>query len=538
MMSEVKRSTCVMCRNGCQLGLVFDGYQYRMEYLTDVSPNNGRTCPRGNSANVVIDHPKRLGYPLLNGKEITWEKALALMKDWHEKVKPEEIAVVYSRGAGAADIGLVRGFAAALGTDNLVCGYLEPDNAFRYRLAGVKPATLDDVAASRATLLVGDVFSTSPVAAKRIIEAHYADKQSRMVVIDSIKTRQAGFAHLFIQPKPGTEFLVLAGIAGLIDQKLKVDIDGVATRTGVPRRQMEEAAKILKPGVNGLVASAASLGRVSEPYWHSICAQILALKADKPFVGFGEALVPDGKIGFGKLKELVAAGKIKLLFWFGGLHPYSYPELFPELNQVEFRVATSIFRPATPLPGLVLPVPSEFEKMGRGESVWGEVKFEPLANPASGTRTLGEIVSQFGSVPEVSGEFYRSVKLEEVTAQMSQSLTKHLGTAPATEENLYWLLGRKEAIGAGGFFEPEDEIILHPVDAQKLAVGEGDFVKVKSPTAEGQFRVKVLPVVSPGTVSVGVNVHQNRALFPVEVDAGSGDAKIPPTKVEIWRVSA
>ncbi len=537
-MSEVKRSTCVMCRNGCQLGIVFDGYQYRMEYLAAVAPNNGRTCPRGNSANVVIDHPKRLGYPLLDGKEITWEKAFALMKNWHEAVKPEEIAVVYSRGAGAADIGLVRGFAAALGTDNLVCGYLEPDNAFRYRLAGVKPATLDDLAASRATLLVGDVFSTSPVAAKGIIEARYADKQSRMVVIDSIKTRQAGFAHIFIQPKPGTEFLVLAGIAGLIDPKLKVDIDGVATRTGVPRRQMEEAAKILKPGVNGLVAGAASLGRVSEPYWHSIFAQILALKAEKPFVGFGEALVPDGKMGFGKLQELVAAGRIKLLFWFGGLHPYSYPELFPELNRVEFRVATSIFRPAKPLPGLVLPVPSEFEKTGRGESVWGEVKFEPLAKPVSGTRTLADIVSQFGAVKEMAGESYQRVKLEEVTAQLPQALSKHLGTAATTEGNLYWLLGRKEAIGVGGFFEPEDEIILHPADAQKLAVREDDFVKVKSKTGERQFCVKVLPVVSPGTATVGVNAHQNRALFPVEVDAGTGEAKIPPAKVEIWRVSA
>lgn len=538
MMNEIRRTTCVMCRNGCQLGVVFDGYQYRMEYLIDVAPNNGRTCPRGNSASIVLDHPKRLSYPLLNGKETTWDHAFDLIKKWHQDVKPEEIAVVYSRGAGAAEVGLVRGFAAALRTENLVCGYLEPDNAFRFRLSGVKSATLDDVSASRATLLVGDVFNTSPVAAKRIIEARYADKQSRMVVIDSIKTREAGFAHIFIQPKPGTEFLVLAAIAGLIDAKLKMDIDGIANRTGVPRQQMEEVAKVLKPGVPGLIACAATTGRISEPYWHSICAQILAFKAEKPFVGFGEALVPDGKMGFGKLKEAVGAGRIKLLFWFGGLHPYSYPELFPEINKVEFRVATSIFKPENPLPGLILPVPSEFEKTGKGESVWGEVKFEPLADPVSGTRSLAEIVRQFGTVQEIPGDLFQTVKLEEVTAQLTETVNRQLNASKSESGNLFWLLGRKEAIGVGGFFEPEEEILLHPDDAQKLAVTEGDFVKVKSKTAERQFRVKVVSIVAEGTASVGVNVHQNRTLFSVEVDPGSGEVKIPPTKVEIWRVSA
>lgn len=537
-MMESKRSTCVMCRNGCQVGVVFDGYQYRIEYLSDVPPNNGRLCPRGNSANIILDHPKRVGYPLLDGRETTWEKAFELIKSWSKEVKPEEVAVVYSRGAGSADLGLVRGFAAMLGTENLVCGYLDADNAFRFRLSGVKPATLEDLSASRATLLVGDVFNTSPVAAKRIVEARYADKQSRMVVLDSIKTRQAGFAHIFVQPKPGAEFLVLLGIAGLLDPELKVDIDGIAKTSGIPRSQMEEVAKILKNNAPGLVAGAGSSGRVTEPYWHSICAQILALKAEKPFVGFGEALVPEGKIGFGELKEMVGAGKIKLLFWFGGLHPYSYPNLFPELRLVPFRVATSIFRPAESIPGLVLPVPSEFEKMGVGESVWGEVKFEPLATPVSGTKPLAEILRELGVTKEVLIEPVRIVGWEEVMNQLTSRLSDFLGVDFPGKGDGMWLLGRKEAIGVGGFFEPEDEILIHPGDARRLSTAEGDWVKVKSKTGEAQYRVKVQPVVPEGASSVGINVHQNRALFPVEVDERSGEAKIPPTKVEIWRVRA
>ncbi|MGQ9678698.1 MAG: molybdopterin dinucleotide binding domain-containing protein [bacterium] len=536
---EIRRSTCVMCRNGCQVGVVFDGYQYRVEYLSDVPPNNGRLCPRGNSASIIIDHPKRLSYPLLDGNETTWKNAFELMNRWIKEVKPEEIAVVYSRGAGAADLGLVRSFAAALETKNLVCGYLEADNAFRFRVPGVKSATLEDLSASRITLLVGDVFSTSPVAAKRIVEARYADKQSIMVVIDSIKTRQAGFAHIFVQPKPGTEFLVLTGIAALLDSKFKVDIDGIAKASGVSRSQMEEVAKVLKTTAPGLVACAASSGRITEPYWHSICAQILALKTEKPFVGFGEALVPEGKIGFGKLKEEVGAKKIKLLFWFGGLHPYSYPTLFPELTLVPFRVATSIFRPFEPISGLVLPVPSEFEKMGTGQSVWGEVKFEPLASPASGSISLAEFFRHFGVAKETPGETIPvMVEMEKVKDELTQRLSNFISSNFWGEQNGICLLGRKEAIGVGGFFDPEDEILIHPADARRLSIAEGDWVKVKSKTGERQFRVKVKSVVPEGTASVGINVHQNRALFSVEVDEKSKEAKIPPTKVEIWRVQA
>ncbi len=96
-MMEIKKTTCPMCRNGCQVGIQFDGYQYRAEYLSDVPPNNGRLCPRGNGNNIVIDHPKRLSYPLLNGKEINWATAFDLMKRWCAQVKADEIAVVYSR---------------------------------------------------------------------------------------------------------------------------------------------------------------------------------------------------------------------------------------------------------------------------------------------------------------------------------------------------------------------------------------------------------------------------------------------------------
>ncbi len=543
-MMEIKSTTCPMCRNGCQVGIQFDGYQYRVEYLSDVPPNNGRLCPRGNGNNIVIDHPKRLSYPLLNGKEINWATAFDLMKRWCTQVKADEIAVVYSRGAGASELGWVRALADTLGTDNLVCGYLEPDNAFGYQLEGVRWATLDDLSATRATLLVGDVFSTSPVAAKRIIEARYADKKSRLAVIDSIKTRQAGFAHLFLQPRPGTEYLVMAGIAGLLDPGLKLDIDGIVRATGVAKEQMTAVADLLKGTDNGLVAVAACLGRVAEPLWHSLAAQLVALKSGKPFVGFGEALVPEGKIGFGRLKEKIVSGRIKLVFWFGGLYPYSYQELLPELQKIEFRIATSIFRPAEPLPGLVLPVPSELEKEGALVTLWGRMECHSVAKPVSGSKPVKEIVAQLGVTKEVTFPAGGKVMgLADVIKGIGLALEKQGGTAGASarsseDKSRMVLVGRKEAIGVAGFFDPEGEVVVHPVDARKLQVKDGDLLGLRTKTGEGRFKVRVMLITAEGVLSIGVNVHNNRRLFPVEFDPEFGNAKIPPTEVEVWQAQA
>ncbi|MGQ9708467.1 MAG: molybdopterin dinucleotide binding domain-containing protein [bacterium] len=534
-MREVKKGVCDFCLQGCRLGVSFDGYQYRIEYLTDEEPNYGRLCPRGNSANIVIDHPKRLSYPLLDGKEITWAKAFEIIKGWLGGCRADEIAVVYSRGLTEEEFGYVSGFASALGTPNLVCGYLDPDKNLADRLEGVRPAKLPLVLASRATLLVGDVFSTSPVIAKSILEARYADRQSRLVVIDSIKTRQAGFAQLFIQTKPGTEYLALAGIAAILNRKLKIDVEGCAAQSGVGLKDLDEAARVLKGAQNGLVGAAVSFGRVYNPLLHSLCAQLVALALDFPFAGFAEALVPKGRINFRDLKEKIAGGQIRMVFWFGGLFPYSYPEVMPELGRVSFRVATSIFRFNQTLPGLLLPVPCEFEKNSRGRTLWGEVERKALAEPVSGSRFIKEIV-QVVAGQELS---VRRPSTDEKLWTVQSVIELIAGSKPPVDnQNGYLLLGERRAIGIGEFFDDQGEVTINPADAERLGVGTGDFVVVKSKTAEQKFWVKVSLGVPAGVLTVGADAHKNRRLFSVEFDEQTGEATIPPTRIAVWRAQA
>jgi anaerobic selenocysteine-containing dehydrogenase len=523
------RTTCPFCLNGCESIVTFD-YQFRMEYPLDAPVNKGRLCPRGNSASIVVDHPKRLAYPLLDGKEVTWDQAMQYIGSAMDGARPEEIAVVYSRGMTESEVRLAWGFAHAVGTQNLVCGYIEPDNCFQYRLAGVRAATIEQVKTARTTLLVGDVFSTSPVAAGPVLEARYADRKNRLIVIDSIRTRQAGQAHVFLQVRPGTEVFALLGMVGGPDKGLGADVEQCAAVSGVSGKQLADAAQMLLNGPS-FVGSAMHLGRVYHPVQHSLMSQLVAVKAGATFMGFGEARVPFGKAGFEEFRRQVESGSLKTVFWFGGMYPYSYPELMSELTgHVQFRVATSIFRPENALPGLVLPVPSELEKESVGHSYWGEVSRHPVAAAYNGARPLARVLADLAKVTEQPAEPMPEASTGEAVEMTLAALSGHR-QAPVGAG--FCLLGEKRASGIGGFFDAEDEIRLSAPDAAKLGVGNGQYVQVESATGKAEFRARVTAAVPEGAMSIGVNAHRNRVLFPLATDVASGETVIAPAQVHV-----
>jgi anaerobic selenocysteine-containing dehydrogenase len=524
------RTTCPFCLNGCE-SIVTAGYQYRMEYPTDAVVNRGRLCPRGNSASIVVDHPRRLAYPLLDGKEVGWDQAMAYCREALVGSEPSEIAVVYSRGLAHEEIGSVCGFASALGTSNLVCGYVEPDNCFQVRLAGVRAATLDDVRKAKTTLLVGDVFSTSPVAAGPITEARYADRKNRMVVIDSVKTRQAGFAHLFLQVKPGTEVFCLLGIAGSLDRSLGVDVARCAVAAGVEERQLSDVAQMLANGP-GFVGSAMHLGRVAHPVQHSLMSQLVATESGATFNGFGEARVPFGKLSFSEFRGRVRAGGVRAVFWFGGLYPYSYPGVMPEAAKVRFSAVSSIFRPDVPLPGLVLPAASELEKESVGESYWGEVGRHPVAEPPSGARPVPAILAELAEARTEEAPSAPTLS-EPEAVQVTLATLEGAGPGPAE----FTLVGEKRAIGIGGFYESEEQVSVSPADSAQLGLSGTDDLLVESTAGSARFHVKSTAAVPPGVLAVGVNAHRNRALFPLADDPVSGIA-MPPAAARVTKVPA
>jgi anaerobic selenocysteine-containing dehydrogenase len=514
------RTTCPFCLNGCESLVTFD-YQYRMEYPADAKVNQGRLCPRGNSASIVLDHPQRLGYPLLDGREVSWDRAVDYCR---EALAAGEgrTAVAYSRGLTEEETSLVWGFARAVKASLLACGYIEPGNCFARPVADVRQASLDDVRNAKAMLLVGDVFATSPVAAGPILEERYADRKNRLIVIDSLRTSLAGFAHLFVKVRPGTEPFALLGVAAALDPRLQLESSQLAEAAGVEPGQIQAAADMLKSGP-GFVGSAAGLGRTSMPTLHSYASQLVAARAGAAFKGFAEARVRPGLAEFEELRKGAAEQKLRTLFWFGSLHPLSYAELLPEASKVEFTIATSIFRPAQPLRGLVLPVPSELEKESTGAGYWGPVVRRPLASAYSGCRPVSRILSDLAGVTPVPEP---PVKPADAAAVVRLGRAE-LGRRQPVSGPI--LVGEKRAIGIGGFYVQEDEV---KVGRRDSAVGARADVVLKTGTAERRLRVTRTSDADDGILIVGVNAHENRALFGIGVDA-AGAAASGPTGVEV-----
>ena len=528
-MREPTRTTCPFCLNGCGSGVEYNGVEHKMHYFVDAEVNKGRLCPRGNSANIVIDHRERLCLPLLDGRDTTWPEAETLVRGWLSEVKPEELAIVYSRGRDAEDVRRLHGLAAELNTPNLACGHIEPENGFNYRLEGVADATLADIESAKTMLLAGDVFNTSPVASWRMLDARYRDRKNRVVVVDSVRTRQAGFAHVFIQVRPGTEPFALLSLAALIDPAVApgVDVGRFAELAGASRQQLEAAAAILGSDTPGFVGSAMHSGRVRYPALHSLASQLVARAGAKPFTGFRETELPFGPMRFSDLRKAMGEGRIRMLFWTGGLFPFSYSELLPETVGVEHVVSTAIFRPDPTVRGLVLPMTAELERASVGRSYWGSIERSPLASPLDGTRPFSRVLGWFGQAEGRGVLSSTAVAATEVLEMAERA------AGLAHQEGEWLLVGEKKAIGLRGFHDPEDEVAVCSADAVRIGVTGRNYLRVKSLTAEREFRVRITHAVPAGVLMVGTNVHSNRCLFPLVEDELTGEFTVAPTVVAV-----
>jgi hypothetical protein len=216
-----------------------------------------------------------------------------------------------------------------------------------------------------------------------------------------------------------------------------------------------------------------------------------------------------------------------MLFWTGGLFPFSYGELLPETTKVERLVATSIFIPNPPVRGLVLPMTAELERASVGRSYWGKVERAPLATPLDGTRVFDRVLDLFGKAGEATEA---PLKLATVS-----DVVKMAGSATAATRAVgdLLLVGEKKAIGLRGFHDPENEVSISHADAARVGVSGRNYLRVKSPTAEREFRVNLTDAVPAGVLMVGTNVHSNRCLFPLADDALTGEVTVPPVRVTI-----
>ncbi|MCX8015608.1 MAG: hypothetical protein N2748_06260, partial [candidate division WOR-3 bacterium] len=223
--SKLTRTTCPFCLYGCELNInTLNRGNFllrKVEYNPESEINQGRLCARGNLANIILEHPGRLAYPLYNNQNNDWIIALSQIKRQLKERAPEQIAITYDVNNTLEEINAIFNFAQDLKTNWLARTYFESECFLNYTTGEVKFAGLKDIEQANGFLIIGDIFNKSPVIAKLILDVKYADRNHRLFYIDSVKTKLAGFSNKFLWIRPGTEPLLILGLIAALGKTAK-----------------------------------------------------------------------------------------------------------------------------------------------------------------------------------------------------------------------------------------------------------------------------------------------------------------------------
>jgi predicted molibdopterin-dependent oxidoreductase YjgC len=286
---DVTRSICAFCSSGCEIE--YHSRDGRVERVTssDDGFNRGNLCVNGRFGYAAFNSSGRLAVPLLkdgagNQQKVGWDQALGTVAARLKDIVSE------SGGAAVAGIGSPRVtneesylfqkfLRGAVGTNNIDSearlGYF-PAQLIQWRMLGYSGGTfaMDAIEQATAVVVLGsDLKSESAGFAYRVIQA--ATKNNARVVVAGTRTTWInGLANSFLQCRPGSEALLVAGLnkailaeglenKAFIDSDTrefaafsaalgKISFEQVAEASGVNEADLREAARLI--GANGRVA--------------------------------------------------------------------------------------------------------------------------------------------------------------------------------------------------------------------------------------------------------------------------------------------
>jgi formate dehydrogenase alpha subunit len=275
-------TVCPYCGCGCELNLgIKDGRVVETRPAPAGKVNRGTACVRGSYGLDFIHSPQRLRAPLIkvNGdfEETTWEDALARVADAFGRIKQAHGADALAcfgsaRGTNEENYLLQRLARSVLGTNNVDNGSRLYSAASRVGLGasiGYAGSTGSLEALERAPVIVvigADPEISAPAVAYAIKRAARF-KGAQLICIDPRRTALAPFARLWLRPGIGTDIALLNGLARVIIDEKKFDIEFVTRMTdnfnpwtqsleeftparvealtGIPRKDLQLAARLL-----------------------------------------------------------------------------------------------------------------------------------------------------------------------------------------------------------------------------------------------------------------------------------------------------
>lgn len=238
-------TTCCFCACGCNLYLeVENGKIVGVIPSREHPVSRGNLCVKGWNSFEFVLHKERLRFPLIrkNGRleRAEWNEALDLIaaKLTHirDKYGPDALAVLSSAKCTNEENYLLMKFTrAVLKTNNIdhcarLChssSVIGLNHAFG---SGAMTNSIAELASAEVILVIGsNTTEQHPQIARFIFDA--LDRGAKLIVIDPRRIPLSRFAHVYLQPRLGTDVLWLKGMMKIIFEEKLFDDSFISKRT-------------------------------------------------------------------------------------------------------------------------------------------------------------------------------------------------------------------------------------------------------------------------------------------------------------------
>jgi formylmethanofuran dehydrogenase subunit B len=512
--TTIHKMVCPFCSYGCEFGIAVNDLGIKgVEYLKEGS-SEGRLCPRGSAAALLLNHPRRLSVPRKDGATVDWTRMLKDLKKI--LAKPKQVAVTFDRNLTIEEYGMISGFCHTAGIEYVASTYLEPEAHLVKFFED--PCSLDDIQKAEAIVVIGDPFNVAPMISKSIIAWRLKDKKHRLVVIDSYTTHTTGFATDFLKTKLGSEPVLLYGLA----QQPTGGFDA-GEHTGIDAGRIQEIAAHLGKTKKGVIIVCLPFGHTYDPLLVAEGITHLQHRTGFKVMPFVEHAGFQGSAYFGELLGKVKKKTIKNIINFGELFPFYYPQLAKELKAANvYATSPYVMNGYTSLPAAM-----NLEKKGSVRTTFGMRTLTGGLPPASGAYTVGDILKGI-SGDAGTGKPMKPPAVKIDFKEHAERILEH----DRSRKKKFVLVGEKLAYAFLNVYG-EEPVKIHPADARKLGVKQHDTVLVKSRQGTTECTAHVTGDVERGMVVVSAETPQVKGLFDFIID--NNIINFIPTEVEVWR---
>lgn len=259
-MPDAIRTTCPYCGTGC--GILAqetqDGWMIKGD--PDHPANHGRLCSKGMALAETIGPENRLLSPMVDGKPVSWDKALDQVADrlgtTIDTYGPDSFAFYLSGQLLTEDYyaanKLAKGFlgTANVDTNSRLCMASTVAGHRRAFGSDTVPACYEDLELADLVVLVGSNTAwCHPVLFQRLRTAR-SERGTKVVVIDPRITECADIADLYLPLAPGSDVALFNGLlvhlhqAGCFDEAFAAHIEGLSDALEAARADQPLAARI------------------------------------------------------------------------------------------------------------------------------------------------------------------------------------------------------------------------------------------------------------------------------------------------------